>query len=117
MQRDCPSQNCRQQAAGSRQRRIRAAVLLACCVLTATIGLSAGGCQKSKTTSPVAPPPRWTNVTLTVACPDGPPRLLFDRAGAAWARQTGAKIRYVSPSSDVAADVVVLQAADMTQWA
>jgi len=56
-------------------------------------------------------------VTLTVACPDGPPRLLFDRAGAAWARQAGAKIRFVSPAPDAAADVFVLHAVDLPQWA
>jgi ABC-type glycerol-3-phosphate transport system substrate-binding protein len=76
---------------------------------------SGGGCQKPKSTGPAAAAPKWANVTLTVACPEGPPRLLFERAGAAWARQTGATIRCISPSD--AADVVVLRAPEMPQWA
>src|SRR5437899_4498317 len=117
MQRDCPGQSSRQQAAGSGQRNGQIRALILCCLPpVACCLLSAGGCQKTKSTGPVAPAQRWANVTLTVACPDGEPRLLIERAGAAWARQTGATIRCISPSADAAADVVVLRAAEMPQW-
>lgn len=77
----------------------------------------AGGCQGNKPTGPVAPTPKWANVTLTVACPEGPRRLLLDRSGAAWARQSGATIRCVPLTADATADVVVLPAVDMPRWA
>ncbi|HTK78472.1 MAG TPA: extracellular solute-binding protein [Gemmataceae bacterium] len=79
--------------------------------------LGVAGCQRNKPTAPAGPTLRWANVTLTVACPDGPPRQLFDRAGAAWARQSGATLRCVPATSDTTSDVVVLRAVDMPQSA
>src|SRR5438552_10500176 len=87
------------------------------CPLSSVLFLSASGCQRSKTSAPAVAKPRWDKVTLTIACPEGPARLLFDRAGAAWARQSGATIRCVTPSADPAADVLVLRAAELPQWA
>ena len=113
MQRDCPGQHGRCCNGGLGARAVCVAMGIAGCMLLT------GGCQKNKNAGPVAPALRWANVSLTVACPEGtkPPRLLFDRAGAAWARQTGATIRCVPLSADAAADVVVLRAVDMPQWA
>src|SRR5262245_56711375 len=107
MQRDCPGQ-------GDRWRIGRRGAWTVCVVTTVAGFLSfVHGCQRSKPTGPVAPTLRFPNVKLTVACTEGPvpPRLLFERSGAAWARQTGATIRCVPPA-DTTADIVVLRAVD-----
>src|SRR5438034_8978352 len=112
MQRDCPGRTddsgqktedrsaplSRARFPQGRGRRMSVFGSVAVPCLLSSVLYSAGGCQKTQNSAPAVATLRWAKVTLTVACPDGAPRLLFDRAGAAWARQTGATVRCVSPS-------------------
>src|SRR5262245_3638207 len=99
-------------------RRIGAAIATGL-TLAAVLAAALAGCHGRKATSVAATaPPRWAGVTLTVACPDGPAKLVMQRHGAGWARSTGATLKLVPLAESAAgADVLVLPAPDLPHWA
>jgi ABC-type glycerol-3-phosphate transport system substrate-binding protein len=83
-----------------------------------TLAVLLFGCNGAKPTAAPRPAPRWAGVALRVAAPAGPARLLLARHGAAWATATGAKLDVVAPEGDwPAADLVLLEPADLPRWA
>jgi len=79
--------------------------------------LGAAGCNGGRPATS-RPPPRWTGVTVRVAAPAGPPRLLIDRLGQSWAKTTGAKLEVITTNgTSPAADVTLIPAPDLPRWA
>jgi ABC-type glycerol-3-phosphate transport system substrate-binding protein len=91
----------------------------AAAALAAALTAGLAGCGNHKATSVATPSrARWAGVNLTVACPDGPARLLVQRHGAGWARATGANLKFVPPAeSATGADILVFTAPELPHWA
>ncbi len=84
-------------------------------MLVAALAVVAAGCNRARPTA--VAPPRWAGVTVRVAAPDGPPRLLIDRLGRAWANQGGAALSVTAPAGPwPAADLVLIPAPDLPRW-
>jgi ABC-type glycerol-3-phosphate transport system substrate-binding protein len=80
--------------------------------LAGVLVLTALGCRQ-RPAAVSRPAPRWAGVTVRVAAPDGPARLLLSRHGAVWANATGAKLAV----GDAAADLLLLPPAGLPHWA
>ncbi len=84
--------------------------------------LAGPGCGGPATT-PVAPTAPAESVTLTVACPAGAPKTLFETYGAAAAKRVGVKVRVAvydpkdGPESAAGADLWVTRPADLPRLA
>jgi hypothetical protein len=102
-----------QQCRGTVRRVARAAALAA-----TALGLVAAGCRAQRPARS-RPAPRWAGVTVRVAAPDGPARLLLRRHGEAWANDTGAKLAVEAPppAPGAAADLLLLPPAELPHWA
>src|SRR5262245_32837286 len=79
-------------------------------------GLIFAGCNGRRSSSPSLPP--RVELSVRVGVPTGPPRLLIERLGRAWARDAGARLEISAPGGEwPAADVILMPATEMPRWA
>src|SRR5947209_6454939 len=98
-----------------RQTRDEGHFLLSCVSFPLSVIGLISGCNGPRVT--VAVPPPRAGVTVRVAAPDGPPRLLIERLGRAWAGGAGAQLEIVAPAGEwPAADLVLILAPDLPRW-
>lgn len=110
-----------QQQCPSRARLFHAGTIALGAALSLLTLSGCGGCNGPKPPStPVVTKP-FADVTLRVACPDGPARRVLERHGRSWQANTGAKLEVTTypadgePAAD--ADVWVIEPAALARWA
>jgi multiple sugar transport system substrate-binding protein len=83
----------------------------------ALLAATLGGCGCQGTPSGPSLPSR-EGQTVRVAVAAGPPRLLIERLGKAWANNARTKLEIVPPTGDLpAADLILIPAPDLPRWA
>lgn len=86
-----------------------AAITTACLILA--------GCKAPKPGPPPKAAPRWPGVTLTVVCPPGPARRLFESHGRTWAYDNGAKLQLTDRRDESPPSILVVPPAELPHHA
>lgn len=94
-------------------RRAHWKISLPVAALTALVLM--GGCRAPKPGPPPKPAARWPGTTLTVVCPPGPARRLFESHGRTWAHDNGAKLQLTDRSADSPPSILVVAPAELTR--